>query len=264
MTIDDRVKDQKLQYDINREAAKILALSSGKIHKYGYLTGAEILPSEQRREIEQAKFIYSPLEKAFEKHTKTIDELGRKQIDAITNQNERLAVLTNKDDHNYKEIFEKLVKERFDEIKELTNEINHDDLAYYFTGNTARKRFDDFNNSIKLFRKIQSDEMKLGEAKKLQNVFKSNLNKVSKGRYKSEEQKCTLENIKLLYKSLEAAFKLFSDYSSIVSEAKYKTLHGKRITSISACVPKVYDRKVSNCNVSDHSNLKILSPKQML
>ena len=47
MTIEEKIKDEKLQYDINREAAKISALSSGKIDKYGYLTGEEILPSNQ-------------------------------------------------------------------------------------------------------------------------------------------------------------------------------------------------------------------------
>ena len=45
MTIEDQIKDEKLQYDINREAAKISALSSGKIYKYEYLTDEEILPS---------------------------------------------------------------------------------------------------------------------------------------------------------------------------------------------------------------------------
>ena len=59
MTIEDQIKDEKLQYDINREAAKISALSSGKIDKYEYLTGEEILPSNQQRIIEQAKFTYS-------------------------------------------------------------------------------------------------------------------------------------------------------------------------------------------------------------
>ena len=43
MAINDRIRDEKLQYDINREAAKILALSSGKIHRYEYLTGEDIL-----------------------------------------------------------------------------------------------------------------------------------------------------------------------------------------------------------------------------
>ena len=47
MTINDQIRNEKLQYDINREAAKILALSSGKIHKYEYLTGKDILPSNQ-------------------------------------------------------------------------------------------------------------------------------------------------------------------------------------------------------------------------
>ena len=67
MIIDDQIRDEKLQYDINREAAKISALSSGKIDKYEYPTGEEILPSNQQKIIEQAKFTYSSLGKAFEK-----------------------------------------------------------------------------------------------------------------------------------------------------------------------------------------------------
>ena len=63
MTIDDQIRDEKLQYDINREAAKISALSSGKINKYEYLTGEEILSSNQKQIIEQAKFTYSPFGK---------------------------------------------------------------------------------------------------------------------------------------------------------------------------------------------------------
>ena len=58
MEIDDQIRDEKLQYVINREAVKISALSSGKIDKYEYLTGEEILSSDQRRVIEQAKFTY--------------------------------------------------------------------------------------------------------------------------------------------------------------------------------------------------------------
>ena len=85
MTIDDKIRDEKLKYDINREVAKISGLSSGKIDQYEYLASEETLPSNQRQIIEQAKFTYSPLEKAFEKQTKTIEEQGRKQIDAIKN-----------------------------------------------------------------------------------------------------------------------------------------------------------------------------------
>ena len=72
MAINDEITDEKLQYDSNRQAAKILALSSGKIHKYEYLSGEEILPSNQQQIIEQAKFTYSPIGKAFEKQIKTI------------------------------------------------------------------------------------------------------------------------------------------------------------------------------------------------
>ena len=67
MTINDQIKDEKLQYDINREAAQISALSSGKTYKYEYLTGEDILPSSNQQIIEQARFIYSPLGKAFDK-----------------------------------------------------------------------------------------------------------------------------------------------------------------------------------------------------
>ena len=67
MTINDEIRDDKLQYDIKREAAKISALSSSKIHRYEYLTGEDTLPSNKQRIIEQATFTYSPLRKAFEK-----------------------------------------------------------------------------------------------------------------------------------------------------------------------------------------------------
>ena len=70
MTIDDQIKNEKLQY-VNREAAKISALISTKIDKYEYLTGEEILPSNEKQIIKQAKFTYSPLGKTFEKQKKS-------------------------------------------------------------------------------------------------------------------------------------------------------------------------------------------------
>ena len=77
MAIEYQIRDEKIEDDINREAPKISALSSGKIDKYEYLTGEEILPSNQQQIIEQAKFTYSPLGKAFEKQTKTIEDQGQ-------------------------------------------------------------------------------------------------------------------------------------------------------------------------------------------
>ena len=80
--------------------------------------------------------------------------------------------------------------------------------------------------------------MKLEDAKELKNIFKTNLNEISKGRFKSEEQESALGNIKLLFESRQTVIKLFNKYSSIVSEAKYKTKYAE--------------------------GLKILTPKQML
>ena len=87
MTLDDKNIYEKLQHDINRKTGKITALLSWKIDKYRYLTGEEILPSNQREIIEQTKFLYSLLRKAFEKRTKTIEDQGEKQIKAIIKSN---------------------------------------------------------------------------------------------------------------------------------------------------------------------------------
>ena len=74
MAINDQIRDEKVQYDINKEAVKISSKSSGSFRRYEYLTGEEILPSNQQEIIQQAKFTYSPLEKAFEKQVKTIED----------------------------------------------------------------------------------------------------------------------------------------------------------------------------------------------
>ena len=71
MTIDDKVRDEKLQYDIDREAAKMSALSSSEIDKYKYLTGEEILPSSQSQAIEQAKFYLFSFGKSFRRTNKS-------------------------------------------------------------------------------------------------------------------------------------------------------------------------------------------------
>ena len=126
MTIDDQIRDEKLQYDINREATKISALSSGNIDKYEYLTGKEILPSNQQQIIEQAKFTYSPLGKAFEKQIKTIEDQGEKQIKAIQDQGQvktiKKYIYDNEDTpliSKQKEIFNELVDESLQEITDL-------------------------------------------------------------------------------------------------------------------------------------------------
>ena len=107
MTVEDQIRDEKLQYDINREAAKISGLSSGKIDKYEYLIGEEILLSNQQQIIEQAKFTFSPLGKVFEKLTKTIEDQGEEQIKAIQGNKKQLVNINNDDDYKNKLLLSK-------------------------------------------------------------------------------------------------------------------------------------------------------------
>ena len=83
MRTDKKIRDEKLQWNINRQAAKISVLSSGKNDKFEYLTGKEILPTDQSKVKEETKFSCWPLGKAFEKQTKKTDDWGRKQIEAL-------------------------------------------------------------------------------------------------------------------------------------------------------------------------------------
>ena len=136
MTIEDQIKDEKLQYDINREAAKISALSSGKLDKYEYPTGEEILPSNQQQIIQQAKFNYSPLGKAIEKQIKTIKDQGEKQVVAL----ESLQVPDKKfTSIKYFIPTENLNHETINEIKrieEIEKKVNRNKMFYKGTNKT--------------------------------------------------------------------------------------------------------------------------------
>ena len=154
MTIEDKIKDEKLQYDINREAAKIAALSSGKVDKYEYLTGEEILPSNQQQIIEKAKFTYSLLGKAFEKQTKTIEEQGEKQLKAIN-------------DSTIKKYIPEIIlndeaKKELDKISEIEKNVNREKLVY--KTNIRTYDFQNFQTIRTFARDIYNDEISLEEA----------------------------------------------------------------------------------------------------
>ena len=126
MTINDQIRDEKLWYDINREAVKISALSSAKIHKYEYLTGEDILPSNQQQIIEQARFTYSPLGKAFQKQVKLIVDQGEKQLKAIQDQGQVKKIKKYTYDakdtpliSKQKEMFKELSDKRLEKITDL-------------------------------------------------------------------------------------------------------------------------------------------------
>ena len=136
MTINDQIRDEKLQYDINREAAKISALSLGKIHKCEYLTGEDILPTDQQQIIEQVKFTYSPLGKAFEKQIETIEDQGKKQVEAL-----KTKAINDKSNNNppiSKDIYDKMSEERIDKILEMSKQISYYNFVYEFKGPTKQ------------------------------------------------------------------------------------------------------------------------------
>ena len=193
MTINDQIKDEQLQNKINREAAITSALSSGKVDKYEYLLGEEILPSNQQQIIEQAKFIYSVLRKAFEKQIKTIEYQGEKQIKAIQDRGHAKSIKNYDCDDEYslliskqKEIFIELPDERLNEITNLDEKVNRDNLIHRYKGKSLDEIFDKYDNALDLINDIQKGEIKLSDAKNDQTVFKSRLGELKKGNNKKD------------------------------------------------------------------------------
>ena len=133
MTINDQIKDEKLQYDINREATKISALSSGKLYKYEYLTGEDIVQSNQQQMIEQAKFIYSPLGKAFNKQIKGIEDQGKKLVDALNtlkSDNNKKIEIKNKDIVPKSAFASDEAKEEINRILKIEKNVDREKLVY--------------------------------------------------------------------------------------------------------------------------------------
>ena len=223
MTIEDRIKDEKLQYDINREAAKISALSSGKLDKYEYLTGEEILPSNQQQIIQQAKFNYSPLGKALEKQRKTIEDQGEKQVKAIQ---DKQIVNINKDDYKNKlllskerEIFKDIYNKRLDKIEELNDKIDYDNLQYIIYSKKQIINFSELKSPLTLLDEIKKGEMTLEGAKDYQKDYLDYLKNIRKGN-KNAKQREILANLNMLYNAREEAIKFIEDYGSMILEAK--------------------------------------------
>ena len=202
MSTEDQIKDEKLQYDINREATKISALSSGKLDKYEYLNGEEILPSNQQQIIQQAKFNYSPIGKALEKQRKTIEDQEEKQVKAI--QDNKQLVNINKDDYKDKlllskerEIFKDIFNKRLDKIEEVNNEIDYDDLDYVVLSSDMEYKFSVEKDPINLLNAIKKGEMSLEEAKNRQKDYLKYLNIIRKGN-KNPRQKKPYQILKII------------------------------------------------------------------
>ena len=220
MTLEDQIRDEKLQYDIDREAAKISALSSGKIDKYEYLTGEDILPSNQQQIIEQAKFPYSLLGKAFEKQTKTIQDQGKKQTDALADLKPIKIKPRETKSGEYSDYFLNglaIIRRSFEPD-------NFYDLNYKFKDSSILPvKFIKYKGPNAIFKDIHDGNIILEDVKKEQKKLKSELGYIKPGnpRNRSEEQEKTINNIKNLYHSKKEIVKLFNNYAKNMSRNIY-------------------------------------------
>ena len=181
MTLEDQIRDEKLQYDINREAAKISALSSGKTDKYEYLTGEEILPSNQQQIIEQAKFTYSPLGKAFEKQIKTTDDQGKKQIDAVADLKPKEIKPRETKPNKYGDYFIDVLAK----IRESYKPIDFNDLTYNFRDlRIPSVGFIKFKGPLHIFKSIHNGDTPLEDIEKEQVELKKGFRSHKAGRLK--------------------------------------------------------------------------------
>ena len=126
---------------------------------HDYLTGEDILPSNQQQIIEQAIFTYSSQGKGFEKQIKTLEGQAEKQIKAIQDQGQVKTIKKYSYDSEdtpfiskQKEIFNELVDERLEKITDLDKKVNSNDLIYRCKGNTADAKFGELMLLISLIR----------------------------------------------------------------------------------------------------------------
>ena len=243
MTINDQIKDEKLQYNINREAAKISALSSGKLQKYEYLTAEDILPSNQQQIIEQTKSTYSPLGKAFDKQIKTIEDQGNKQVDALnTLKSDNKLEIKDKDTIPETSFANDESRKELNKIKEMEETIDSKKLVYKTDKHTYDFRK---SNTIRTFGKdIYNGKTTLEEADESQSDLLDEIktfNKKTRPKtFWQNETEITLDNLNNFYEVREMVLNGFKSNIFLTKST------GTGLFNI------------------DNSKLKILTPKQML
>ena len=183
MTVTDQIKvlnrkimQNEAQYDLDREAAKIFALSSNNLDKYEYQTGEDlgIKPST----IEKAKFEYSPLGKIFNKGLSKDDKKEGllKKLKNIEDKNEQLLKMKNKTE-NIKEVTDFVREPLSPEAKALIEEIRaiQKDVDYRKLiirgGNNVMYDFSDYKTFNKLYRDLYYKNMTRNDAEMKQNKF---------------------------------------------------------------------------------------------
>ena len=196
------------------------------------------MPSSQQQIIEQAKFTYSPLRKAFEKQIKTIGDQGKKQIDALADLKPKEIKRRETKPNKYGDYFiDGLAK-----IRESYKPIDFNDLIYNFKDlRIPSVGFIKFKGPLHIFKSIHNDNIALEDIEKEQIELKRDFCRIKQEDLKnrSEEQQNTIDNIENLYNSREEVVKMFNDYAKNMSR-------------------NIYDSK------QKETGPKILTPKQML
>ena len=145
------------------------------------------LPSNQQQIIEQARFTYSPLGKSFEKQIKTIEDQGKKQVDALeklkpkeikpiegTSNNQSRAVT----------IFNELINKRKELMNKLYDSVDYNNLKFEYVGPTKDVSFYEYMDSKELFNAIKNNQIKFSEVKNKQNEFLNKLSNIKIGKKK--------------------------------------------------------------------------------
>ena len=262
MTIEDQIKDEKLQYDINREAAKISALSSGKIDKYEYLTWEEILLSNQQQIIQQAKFNYSPLGKALEKQVKTIKDQGEKQVVALEYLKGSDKKLTSIKDFIPTENLNPEIINEIKRIEEIEKNVDRNIMVYKGTNETYD--FRNFKTMHAFGNEIRNNIISLDTANLEQADLLSYINDFIRktkpwNPEKTKLRSDVLDSVTSLVKGREVVLKAFQ--SGIFHKLE-ESQEGKGANEISRV--NASERSEQSEWNERSERLKILTPNQML
>ena len=223
MAIYDKIKDEKLQHDSTRETAEISALLYGKVDKYKYLTGKEILLSDQKWVRKQAKLTYIPLGKTLEKQRKTIEDQGLKQIETLNTLKSRNRI-------NWKmrkKLRNSEIKNEIDDIKNVEEKINRKDLIY--KASKYQYDFQQFETKRSFRDSICTGKINIDEAEKewnnlLENMVKFNTKFKPKTKGGEDKKTDTFDSVNALYEGWQLTLNAFKRGIFLIKEKPEKGL----------------------------------------
>ena len=154
--------------------------------------------------IEQAKFTYSLLGKAFEKQIKTIEDQGKKQVDALkVLEPKAIESGSNNKPVITQEFYDKILEERMDEILKMSDKVDFDNLVYNFKDPTSSINFGKFGGPMYIYGHMKNGDTTLQQVEKQKKYFKKKLNEITSGnlKHKSNNRLYVIKNVNNLYDS---------------------------------------------------------------